>query len=116
MSAHRVPCDHCCSCFQSVDRPIRCSCSKTSLLCASTACSGDELGTETVLRVTEAEQEFVFEGIEEQPVPSLLRGFSAPVHISVEGQTDGDLLLLLANDTGEHCACCTAVQAGLSVA
>ncbi|KAL4441019.1 hypothetical protein ABPG77_010450 [Micractinium sp. CCAP 211/92] len=60
---------------------------------------GADLGTETVLRVTEAEQEFVFEGIEAQPVPSLLRGLSAPVHISVEGQTDEDLLLLLANDT-----------------
>lgn len=66
------------------------------------ACSGADLGTETVLRVTEAEQEFVFEGIEAQPVPSLLRGLSAPVHISVEGQTDEDLLLLLANDTGER--------------
>lgn len=60
---------------------------------------GAELGTETVLRVNEAEQEFVFEGIEARPVPSLLRGLSAPVHLSVEGQTDEDLLLLLANDT-----------------
>lgn len=60
---------------------------------------GDALGTETVLRVTEAEQLFVFEGVEVQPVPSLLRGFSAPVIMSVEGQTDEDLQLLLANDT-----------------
>lgn len=52
--------------------------------------------------MNEAEQEFVFEGIEARPVPSLLRGLSAPVHLSVEGQTDEDLLLLLANDTGER--------------
>ena len=39
-------------------------------------CSGAALGNETVLRVTQAEQEFVFEGVEAQPVPSLLRGFS----------------------------------------
>ncbi|PRW56145.1 puromycin-sensitive aminopeptidase isoform X1 isoform A [Chlorella sorokiniana] len=60
---------------------------------------GPELGTETVLRLTDKEQEFVFEGIEARPVPSLLRGFSAPVHLTVEGQTDEDLLHLLAYDT-----------------
>ena len=31
------------------------------------ACSGAALGNETVLRVTEAEQEFVFEGVEARP-------------------------------------------------
>lgn len=58
-----------------------------------------DLGTETVLRVTEAEQSFVFEGIDARPVPSLLRGFSAPVRMSVVGQTDEDLVFLLAHDT-----------------
>ncbi len=38
-------------------------------------------GTETVLAVTEAEQLFVFEDISETPMPSLLRGFSAPVKL-----------------------------------
>lgn len=38
--------------------------------------SGPELGTETVLRLVDTEQEFVFEGVEARPVPSLLRGFS----------------------------------------
>ncbi|KAI7843850.1 hypothetical protein COHA_002401 [Chlorella ohadii] len=61
--------------------------------------SGPELGTETVLRLTDKEQEFVFENVEARPVPSLLRGFSAPVHLTVEGQTDEDLLHLLAFDT-----------------
>ncbi|PSC69009.1 puromycin-sensitive aminopeptidase isoform X1 [Micractinium conductrix] len=60
---------------------------------------GKPLGTETVLRVTEAEQEFVFEGVKVAPVPSLLRGFSAPVHLTVEGQSDEDLLHILAHDT-----------------
>ena len=63
--------------------------------------SGDAIATtdELVLRVTEATQEFVFEGIQERPVPSLLRGFSAPVKMAVEGQTDEDLVFLLAHDT-----------------
>lgn len=60
--------------------------------------SGD-LGTETVLRVEEAEQEFVFTDVDARPVPSLLRGFSAPVKMMIEGQTDEDLLFLLAHDT-----------------
>ena len=36
-----------------------------------------------------------------RPVPSLLRGFSAPVKLTVEGQTEDDLAFLLAHDTGE---------------
>ncbi|HEY7884652.1 MAG TPA: aminopeptidase N, partial [Cellvibrionaceae bacterium] len=34
-----------------------------------------------VLELTEAEQQFVFEKVPERPVPSLLRGFSAPVKL-----------------------------------
>lgn len=40
-------------------------------------------------------------GVQAKPVPSLLRGFSAPVKMAVEGQTDDDLVFLLAHDTGE---------------
>ncbi|WP_150304066.1 aminopeptidase N [Pseudomonas saliphila] len=36
-------------------------------------------GTETVLSVTKPEQTFVFEGLTGEPLPSLLRNFSAPV-------------------------------------
>ena len=36
-----------------------------------------------------------------RPVPSLLRSYSAPVKMHVEGQTDEDLVFLLAHDTGE---------------
>lgn len=50
--------------------------------------------------VLQAEQEFVFTGITEQPVPSLLRGFSAPVRL-VSDITDDNLLFLLAHDSDE---------------
>ena len=41
----------------------------------------DEAPASRVLPVTGQEQEFVFENIETAPVPSLLRGFSAPVKL-----------------------------------
>jgi len=40
--------------------------------------------TTRVLELTDAEQSFCFSGIEAQPVPSLLRGFSAPVRLRAE--------------------------------
>lgn len=54
--------------------------------------------TEAVLLLTEAEQTFQFEGVTETVVPSLLRGFSAPVHLNYP-YSDDDLLLLLAHDS-----------------
>jgi aminopeptidase N len=55
---------------------------------------------EVVLRMTELEQSFVFEGVgAARPVPSLLRGFSAPVKMTVKDQTDADLMFLLQHDT-----------------
>ena len=39
--------------------------------------------------------------MQSRPVPSLLRSYSAPVKMHVEGQTDEDLVFLLAHDTGE---------------
>ncbi|KAK2076397.1 hypothetical protein QBZ16_000922 [Prototheca wickerhamii] len=55
--------------------------------------------TEEVLRLDRAEQAWVFDRVPERPVLSILRGFSAPVRLTVEGQTREDLLLLLAHDT-----------------
>ena len=63
--------------------------------------STEKLGTSTVLRVEQAQQEFVFTEVPGEPVPSLLRDFSAPVKMEVEGQTDDDLVFLLAHDTGQ---------------
>ncbi|MDZ7923760.1 MAG: aminopeptidase N [Marinagarivorans sp.] len=41
--------------------------------------NGKGEGDQTVLELTEAEQTFIFEGVEQEPVPVLFRGFSAPV-------------------------------------
>ena len=54
--------------------------------------------TEAVLLLTKAEQTFPLEGVTEAVVPSLLRGFSAPVHLNYP-YSDDDLLLLLAHDS-----------------
>ena len=55
-------------------------------------------GDEALLVLTEREQRFSFEGIDEPPVPSVLRGFSAPVLLD-DGLGDADLLVLLAHDS-----------------
>ena len=62
---------------------------------------GKDLGTTTVLKADAATNTFVFEGVEAEPVPSLLRDFSAPVKMVVEGQTDEQLVFLFANDSDE---------------
>ncbi|MES2993844.1 MAG: aminopeptidase N [Pseudomonadota bacterium] len=54
--------------------------------------------TERVLVLEEARQFFTFVDVDVEPVPSLLRGFSAPVTL-VDGLTDTDLLVLLQHDT-----------------
>ncbi|XP_048615518.1 puromycin-sensitive aminopeptidase-like [Brassica napus] len=51
----------------------------------------------TILRVTKKEEEFVFSDIAERPVPSLFRGFSAPVRVETD-LSDDDLFFLLAHD------------------
>ncbi|MDD2224005.1 MAG: aminopeptidase N [Pseudomonas sp.] len=53
---------------------------------------------ERVLAVTEAEQSFSFIKVPEKPLPSLLRGFSAPVQLDYAYSRD-DLLFLLQHDT-----------------
>lgn len=54
--------------------------------------------TTYVLSVTEREQTFTFNNISSKPIPSLLRGFSAPVKIHFD-YTDEDLQFLLAHDS-----------------
>ncbi|MFC1688412.1 aminopeptidase N [Pseudomonadota bacterium] len=51
-----------------------------------------------LLLIEEEEQEFIFEGITEQPIPSLLRGFSAPVKLDYP-YSSSDLAVLMAHDT-----------------
>jgi aminopeptidase N len=55
-------------------------------------------GTVRVLDFTEAEQQFVFDDIAAEPVPSLLRGFSAPV-ILEHDYSDSELAFLMGNET-----------------
>jgi aminopeptidase N len=52
----------------------------------------------TVLELTRFEETFVFEGVDRAPVPSLLRGFSAPATVDA-GLSDRDLALLMVADT-----------------
>lgn len=55
-------------------------------------------GTSRVLSVTEAEQTFTFQGIAAKPLPSLLRGFSAPVKLSFPYDRD-QLMFLMQHDS-----------------
>jgi aminopeptidase N len=54
-------------------------------------------GTERVLELTAEEQSFTFSGVAAEPVPSLLRGFSAPVKLALE-LDDGELAFLMSHD------------------
>lgn len=53
--------------------------------------------TTRVLRLDEAEQRFRFVGLEAEPVPSLLRGFSAPVILELD-EDDARLAFRIAHD------------------
>ncbi len=53
--------------------------------------------TSRVAVLTEASQTLTFTNLDAEPVPSLLRGFSAPVVLDIE-YTDAQLLTLLAHD------------------
>ncbi|MCH2188906.1 DUF3458 domain-containing protein, partial [Candidatus Gracilibacteria bacterium] len=49
---------------------------------------------------SENQQEFVFEGVSEKPLPSLLRGFSAPVKLEYDYSFD-DYLFLMKHDSDD---------------
>ncbi|MEE4889975.1 aminopeptidase N [Pseudomonas alliivorans] len=55
-------------------------------------------GSTRVLSVTEAEQTFTFVDVTEKPLPSLLRGFSAPVKLSFPYDRD-QLMFLMQHDS-----------------
>ncbi|KXJ53742.1 MAG: aminopeptidase N [Thalassospira sp. Nap_22] len=58
---------------------------------------GSDLVAKTV-ELTEASQEFIFDGVTEAPVLSFNRGFSAPVNITTD-QPDDELVFLMGNDS-----------------
>jgi len=62
--------------------------------------AGEEVseGTTLVLDLQQAEQEFVFEGVAEEPILSPLRGFSAPVILEYS-QPDEELAFRMAHDS-----------------
>ncbi|MEM8633164.1 MAG: aminopeptidase N [Pseudomonadota bacterium] len=60
--------------------------------------NGDEVHPTDLLEITEARQSFTFEGLAAKPVPSLLRGFSAPVILDRDSSTR-ERAFLLAHDT-----------------
>jgi aminopeptidase N len=78
---------------------------RTSLIGAdgkllSLTLNGRACGDEVVLELTQSTQTFVFTGVGSvRPVPSILRGFSAPVKCVIDGQSDADLGVILSSDT-----------------
>jgi aminopeptidase N len=54
--------------------------------------------THRVLELTAAKQTFVFQRVQEKPVPSLLRGFSAPVKLHYD-YSRADLIVLMSRDS-----------------
>ncbi|MDO9640951.1 MAG: aminopeptidase N [Pseudotabrizicola sp.] len=60
--------------------------------------NGDEVVPTTVLEMTETRQSFRFDGLAARPVPSILRGFSAPVLLERTVSAE-ERAFLLAHDT-----------------
>jgi aminopeptidase N len=60
--------------------------------------NGKESHPTQILEMTEREQSFTFNNVLSRPVPSILRGFSAPVKLSTD-LSDDDLRLLQLKDT-----------------
>lgn len=56
--------------------------------------------THKVLIVDQEQQQFVFEGVQEHPVPSLLRGFSAPVRLEYDCDRAALCQLMSRDDDG----------------
>ena len=65
------------------------------LHCAASGLAGE---TEAVLELREPRRTFRFSRVPEHPVPSLARGFSAPVRVEIE-RSDEDLAFLIAHET-----------------
>ncbi len=59
---------------------------------------GYDSGEEMTLHVTQIRQQFVFTGIKENPTPSFLQNFSAPIKLNYQYSAD-DFVFLMANDT-----------------
>jgi aminopeptidase N len=65
------------------------------------AADGRQLGADRLLVLEQAEQSWTFDDVDAPPVPSLLRGFSAPVQLD-DRLDDADRLVLLAHDSDPY--------------
>ena len=72
--------------------------SRGSDITDSVRCDYRKQGGDILLELTEAEQAFTFTGLQEKPLPSMLRSFSAPVKI-VPFLSPRDTALLMSHDT-----------------
>ncbi|RLM61640.1 puromycin-sensitive aminopeptidase [Panicum miliaceum] len=79
------------------DMPLTSVCSDGTLQTLSS--DGKPVFT-TVLQFKKKEEEFIFKNVPEKPVPSLLRGYSAPVRLDSD-LSESNLFFLLANDSDE---------------
>jgi aminopeptidase N len=77
--------------------PVRLGLLGASGNCIAVDCRAGEPVTETVLEFIESVQQFSFTGLTEQPVVSLLRGFSAPVVLKMDRSME-ELAFLLSHD------------------
>lgn len=62
--------------------------------------NGEFWGAERVIQLTQAEQSFTFNNLATEPVPSLLRGFSAPVKLSFNYSRDQLAFLMTCDSDG----------------
>ncbi|MDF1669123.1 MAG: aminopeptidase N [Roseovarius sp.] len=60
--------------------------------------NGDEVQPTTILEMDQATQSFSFDGLAARPIPSILRGFSAPVILERDASNE-ERAFLLAHDT-----------------
>jgi aminopeptidase N len=59
---------------------------------------GRDLKGDLLVELRAAEETFVFPDVESEPIPSLLRGFSAPVRLGYD-YTDAELLVVMGSDS-----------------
>jgi len=74
----------------------------------------DNETTDCVLSVTKRSQQFIFDAVPTQPIPSLLRGFSAPVHLHFAYSRE-HLYFLMVHDTDGFNRWNASQQLGISV-
>ncbi|MCG7872545.1 MAG: aminopeptidase N [Candidatus Thiodiazotropha lotti] len=74
--------------------------SQGELLPLKTSAAATGASREQVLELTEATQTFAFHDLVQQPVPSILRGFSAPVKLEYD-YSDDQLMFLMARESDD---------------